>query len=163
MYTRPTEPSNPHIWRPSHYPTSTQFANNPGRGINTLGLCTIHGACYGPFPPQNYMCWCDIPSAWKSGFLPFWSVLLLARCHKNSPMKLGHPKRKFFRSRPEKRPDWPWNFMFTNPNCCREFLSQCSSWKKGSKNRKTGLSNTRYTSRDISQGCRSLGQSILKV
>jgi len=62
MYTRPTEPSNPHIWRPPHYPTSTQFANNPGRGINTLGLCTIHGACYGPFPPQNCMHWCDIPA-----------------------------------------------------------------------------------------------------
>jgi len=42
-------------------------------------------------------------SAWKSGFLPFWSVLLLAHCHKNSPMKLGHPKRKFFRSKTGKK------------------------------------------------------------
>jgi len=32
--------------------------------------------------------------------------------------------------------------VFANPNCHREFLSQCSSSKKGSKNRKTGLSST---------------------
>ena len=38
-------------------------------------------------------------SAWKSGLLPFLAVSQLARCHKNSPMKLGLPKRKFFRSK----------------------------------------------------------------
>jgi hypothetical protein len=45
---RPTEPGQ----RPSYHPTSLQLANNPGRGIDTLGPCTVHGR-YGPFLPPN--------------------------------------------------------------------------------------------------------------
>jgi len=33
-------------------------------------------------------------SVWKSGLLPFWAFFELARCHKNSALKLGHLKRK---------------------------------------------------------------------
>jgi len=54
-------------------------------------------------------------SAWKSGFLPFWSVLLLAHCHKNSPMKLGHLKKKFFQSKTGKKTGLTLKFCVRKP------------------------------------------------
>jgi len=54
-------------------------------------------------------------SAGKSGFLPFWSVLLLARCHKNSPMKWGHLKRKFFQSKTGKKTGPTLKFCVSKP------------------------------------------------